>query len=283
MKRLIVNADDYGLSESVNIGIMEAVEKGIVTSVSLMACGRAFAHAVSLLKSHGIRQVGLHLVLNEEMPVLDCGVIPSLTGNNGLFLSRMVFLNKLIFQRAINLHEIRKELEAQIKKCLSVGIVISHFDGHGHAHVYPYIAEIVSGLGRKYGVLKVRIPYESFFLLGKEIRIERLAAKSIVSTFSLMSRRTYKQLGFSFPECFFGLIYGGRLRPDLLNDLLNRLPEGKTTEIMTHPGYYNRESMQIYDYWGYHWEDELNSMLSCSKKALEVERQVKMISFEEIS
>ena len=96
-----------------------------------------------------------------------------------------------------------------------------------------------------------------------------------------MARRKYARRGFFSPEIFLGMVYGGRLNQKLLNDLLERLPEGKTTEIMTHPGHFDQSSMQIYEHWGYRGEEELSSMCLCSKKTLESQRQVKMISYEE--
>ena len=97
-----------------------------------------------------------------------------------------------------------------------------------------------------------------------------------------MARKTYIRAEFSFPKRFFGLCYGGRLGKQNLEDLLNRLHEDSVTEIMTHPGYYDAESMSRYDYWGYHWEYELAGMKAYTKRKLARQRNIKFVTFEEI-
>jgi predicted glycoside hydrolase/deacetylase ChbG (UPF0249 family) len=123
------------------------------------------------------------------------------------------------------------------------------------------------------------MPYESLRFLGKGSNTKKYVAKSIVCLFSAISRRRYSQQGFWFPDCFFGLSYSGRLSAELVEDLLQRAPKGKTTEIMTHPGHYDSSVMRRYDYWAYHWEDELRSVTTYSREELENRKGVKLISY----
>lgn len=82
-RRLIVSADDLGLHEDINRGIEQAHNQGIVTSVSLVACGEAFDHAIAVLRSCPNLDVGVHLTLVEERPLSSPSEIPSLVGTDG--------------------------------------------------------------------------------------------------------------------------------------------------------------------------------------------------------
>ena len=79
MRRLIVNADDFGFTAGVNRAIVEAHTRGIVTSSTLMANGRAFEDAARLAASVPRLSVGCHVVLIDGTPVLDAELLPSIT------------------------------------------------------------------------------------------------------------------------------------------------------------------------------------------------------------
>ena len=147
--RLIINADDFGLSECVNRGIIEGAESGVIRSTSLLACGRAFDHAIELAREVPGLNMGIHLCLDEEVPLLPAQEIPTIVGSDGRFLDRATLIKCLLLKRCIDLGEVRAELEAQILRCRDAGVSLSHFDGHGHAHVYPGITDVVVDLARE--------------------------------------------------------------------------------------------------------------------------------------
>ncbi|MBI5308075.1 MAG: ChbG/HpnK family deacetylase, partial [Planctomycetes bacterium] len=125
-KKLIVCADDFGLTEGVNEGIVDAYRKGIVTRTSIIANGRAFDHAVLSAKKNEGLKVGIHLTLVEEVPVDQRKKNNSLTGPNGKFpLDYKAFLVRYIY-RKINPNEVYLEWESQIRKALGSGLEINH-------------------------------------------------------------------------------------------------------------------------------------------------------------
>ncbi|HEY4713486.1 MAG TPA: ChbG/HpnK family deacetylase, partial [Aquirhabdus sp.] len=116
--KLIVHADDFGISEQVNDGILKAHLNGILTSTSIMATGAAFDHAVSISNSVPSLDVGIHLTLVEEKPLLEMRQISSLLDNNGRFYGHAtIFTKKYLFGK-IRIDEVVHELDAQIQKVL---------------------------------------------------------------------------------------------------------------------------------------------------------------------
>src|ERR1051325_5584813 len=140
MKRLIVNADDFGMTSGVNRAVIDAHTLGMVTSTSLMATGDAFDAAVTVAAMQEI-SIGCHIVLLEGAPLLPPESIPSLATRNGdgspCFRRR---LGEFIRAATLGLlpgEEIKREATAQIEKLQRAGIHLTHADTHKHAHVFP--------------------------------------------------------------------------------------------------------------------------------------------------
>src|SRR4029079_6807551 len=156
--RLIVNADDFGLSEAVNRAVIEAHEHGIVTSTSIMAGGSAFEHAAALATRTPTLDVGVHLTLTEQQPVAES--VPSLVGADGQFAPHATDFAKRWLRGTIALADVRTELDAQIRRVRAHGVRPTHLDGHQHVHVLPGIARVVAELAREHGIRAVRVPTE---------------------------------------------------------------------------------------------------------------------------
>ena len=156
--RLIVHADDFGMSEAVNLGILEAHERGIVTSTSIMATAPAFEHAVAVAKSRPSLDVGVHLTLTEQRPLIGAEAGASLVGPDGRFAPHLVQFAVRYLRGKVSLAEVRAELDAQIRRVRDAGIAVSHLDGHQHVHVLPGIAAIVADLAAAHGITAVRYP-----------------------------------------------------------------------------------------------------------------------------
>ena len=127
--KLIVNADDFGISDAVNRGIVEAFDGGIVTSTSLMATGDAFEHAVELARGRPGLAVGVHLVLTEHRPLIGASAAASLVGRDGAFAPHLAQLLRKRLRGGVSLDEVRLELDAQIRRVREAGISISHVHG----------------------------------------------------------------------------------------------------------------------------------------------------------
>ena len=114
LKYLIVNADDYGLDEDINRGIILAYSKGIVTSTTILANGEAFFPGVHALKENPGLGVGIHLTLVNGKSISPPNEIPSLIKGDGeFFRSYQEFLLRFLTGK-IKLKEIRHEWENQI-------------------------------------------------------------------------------------------------------------------------------------------------------------------------
>jgi predicted glycoside hydrolase/deacetylase ChbG (UPF0249 family) len=156
---LIVNADDFGLTEGVCRAIVRAHREGIVTSTSVLAVAPAFASGASMLDDVPALGVGVHLAaVGEDPPLLSAREIPTLVDRQGQFLySWRQFLPRLALRR-IDPDDIEREFSAQGEAVrASVGADrITHLDTHQHLHLWPRVASIVCSLARRWNVPAIR-------------------------------------------------------------------------------------------------------------------------------
>jgi predicted glycoside hydrolase/deacetylase ChbG (UPF0249 family) len=201
--KLVINADDFGLSKGVNLGIIEALRNGIVTSTTLMMNMPEIEHALSLLKENSNLGVGIHLVATAGRPV--CNSVSSLIQENGQFHS----LREI--SKYARLEDIKKEFQCQIEKFFSLGITPTHIDSHHHIHTEEQVLIIVLALAKKYG-LPVRCGDKN-----------------------ILKKQSYKEVRTTgyFSDAF----YGKNLTTEKLLDILKLAEEYDTAEIMTHPAY----------------------------------------------
>ena len=165
MKYLIINADDFGLDETVNIGIIQGHTAGAITSTSIMPSGKAFAHAITLAAANPQLGIGVHLTLVGEKPVCNPKIVPSLVDEDGFLPAQYPqFLLHYLFGD-IQLADIRRELTAQVQKVADSGIHITHLDSHQHLHIMPGIMNITLDIARTFGIKAIRILLSLSFLL----------------------------------------------------------------------------------------------------------------------
>ncbi len=245
MKRLIVNADDFGLTEKVNQAIVEGHERGIITSASLMANGLAFDSAVALARAQPKLGVGVHLNLTEGSPVSGPSSIPSLVDGSGAFYGGPLAVATKIMQRKIGLADVERELRAQIEKVLVAGVRASHLDGHKHIHLLPPVFDLVIKLAREYRIPCLRCPVECRVDLIHLVRrnssawlavLKQHALAWALSALASSQKRKLERAGLAWTTHFYGITHTGFLDAESLAEILRRLPNG-TSEIMCHPGY----------------------------------------------
>jgi chitin disaccharide deacetylase len=160
VKRLIVNADDFGLTPGVNRAIIEAHTRGIVTSATLMANMPAFAEAVQLAKSHPTLGVGLHFNITQGAPVAPTTQVRSLLGGNGEFLGTSTKLARRALLGQLREEEIGIELRAQLERLRSAGLAVTHVDSHKHAHALPGVLRAIQQIIPAFGICALRLPRE---------------------------------------------------------------------------------------------------------------------------
>ena len=228
MKKLIVNADDFGYSEDVNQGIIESHVNGIVTSASMIVNMPGFKSAVKLAKKNRDLDIGIHLNLTEGAPLLNShlAVKGQFSGSYKDFL-----LHKFPED------EIEAELEAQLSKLEETGLKISHVDGHQHIHLFPEVFSIVIKLTKKHKIKFIRVPDEKLALdkvfLGS-IFNGQLAKKVVLSLFSINKRKVLSKNGLKCTDNFYGVLSANQLTFTKAASILKKVKEG-TSELICHP------------------------------------------------
>jgi hopanoid biosynthesis associated protein HpnK len=250
MKRLIVNADDMGLTVGQNTAILRAHRQGIVTSTSLLANGQAFDNAVVQLQEPHDLSVGVHLTLLEGAPVLSPSEVPDLVNRDGRFdLSYRPLLIRLAADPSM-LAQIEAEWKAQILRVVDAGLAPSHLDSHKHLHIFPSLISVVIRLAQRFGIRNVRLPLEwPPFGVGKHPR--RLGPWAIVSGLTCLARPRLHAAGLRTPDHFQGLLYSGQWSTPALAAAIERLSPG-TTELMCHPGQSDSDTAALLQR-GYSW------------------------------
>jgi len=239
--RLIVNADDFGMSEEVNEAVIRAYTDGVLTSTSLMVTGSAFEHAVKLAREHTGLAVGIHLVTVVGKSVLPHTEIPTLVDREGNFSNNPVSAGLKYYFSPRSRRELRKELAAQFEKFRSTGLPLSHIDGHLHLHVHPVIFNTALKLGEKYGARRMRVPVEERRLAlefdGSNSTQKTIFAILFGGLAQYMKNRLRKH-SFTFPERVYGNLQSGHMSEGYCLYVLERL-NAEISEIYFHPAVYD--------------------------------------------
>lgn len=275
MKRLIVNGDDFGRNRSVNLGVTQAFDMGILTSASLVANSLDFDFAISAGRVHPDLGVGVHLVLDEYAPISAQSEIPSLLDARGRFFSRSSMLLKILTGR-IDRRHVATEWRAQIAKIVDAGISPAHVDGHGHCHAYPGLAEIVVELAAKFGIRAIRLPREPLAHLGSggAALAGRYLGKAALNASAHLLRSKCRSR-IHCPDAFFGFMEGGRLTGSGLEKICRSLRPG-VSELMAHPALDNADAPYGC---GYQWRGDLDALLCHTKRSFEDAFDVKLVSY----
>ena len=252
MRALVVTADDVGLHPGMTLGSVKAHDEGIVTACSVVANGRAFAHAVELLRDRPRLDIGVHLTLVGERPLSPPEGIRSLVDRRGAFLRDFRAFTKRYLLGGIVAAEVEEELRRQIERLLDAGLNVIHANSHQHLHVLPRIFEIVVRLADEYGIGFVRIPYEP-------TAVRRLSLRSLqIGILNGIGRRARRRLdSIRTADRTVGILDAGRLTAERLVRILQDV-EG-TTELVCHPGIDDSALTAEYD-WGYGWDREIEAL-----------------------
>ena len=249
MKNLIVNADDLGWTEGVNRGIAEAHRKGLVTSTSLLANGRAFVSALKVAAANPELGVGIHLNLSDGPPTAKVQEVRGLVNEAGEMEAGPESLLLRIAGRSLPLDEVEREWDAQIQKVRDAGIAPTHLDGHKHVQMLPGLFEIALRLAKKHGIRAIRVAHEESKLRAAlssagEQRTGVVLKQGVQARGLKLLARDARELAdhaaLVTTDYFCGIAQTGELTREGMERLLKILPEG-TTELMSHPGYADEE------------------------------------------
>ncbi|HEX4565205.1 MAG TPA: ChbG/HpnK family deacetylase [Vicinamibacterales bacterium] len=239
-RRLVVNADDLGLTPAVNDGVFDAHDHGILTSASLFANAPATVDAIARAHRRPALGIGVHLALVDGVPMLPPNRVPTLIAHDGRFHTSWRLFIVACLQGRVALAEVARELEAQIDRLRSEGIHLTHLDAHKHVHAYPPIFEIVAGLARRFAIPTVRVPYERWSPIYGDAAQRRTARRQLLVNAAMLpwarrDRAIAEKYGINVPD-FIGRIHTGVLTLESIVQPLRRLRPG-VTELMVHPGY----------------------------------------------
>jgi hopanoid biosynthesis associated protein HpnK len=277
--RLIVHADDLGQSESINRGVIVAHREGILTSASLMPPGRAFDAAVDACRANPSLDVGVHLCLLEEAPLSPPEEVPTLLGGDGrMYPSHAAFIRRYL-RGAIDRQEVRRELDAQIRRVLDAGLPVSHLDSHQHLHMLPGIRGVVSDLGRQHGIPAIRYPRERprGYMLRHGWSARRFVQLIALNAVCSAGRTP----GPVVTDHFVGFFHGGRSHARHLRALLRHLPPSGTCELMCHPGAESSDGLADPD--GYLRPEELEALVDPAIAAFLEECGIERISYRDLA
>ncbi len=276
-RRVIFNADDFGLCASINTGVIAAHERGVVKSASLIATGGAFEEAAEYARTHPALDTGLHLALCDGRPVCDPAQVRSLVDADGrLPKDYAAFWQRWLTGR-IAPGEVAAELRAQMKKASDAGLRITHLDSHQHLHALPGVLKIVASLAAEHGVRGMRHPDErgGASLLRPFRSAQRVALSSVLR----VAGRTAEDAGSSTADHFLGVMDAGRWNGQNLRRRIRALRSG-LTEICCHPRAAALPGEEAHD-WGYDCPAELAALTDPElPRFLDAER-VLITSFDE--
>ncbi|HUD65678.1 MAG TPA: ChbG/HpnK family deacetylase [Candidatus Sulfotelmatobacter sp.] len=289
MRRLIVNADDFGFTSGVNRAIFEAHTGGIVTSSTLMANGPAFREAAKLAKNTPRLSVGCHVVLIDGEPVLEAEQLRSLTTRTPAARFRdglETFAARAITGR-IDADEIKAEATAQIRKIQSVGIAVSHFDSHKHTHLFPKILRPLLRAAADCGVRALRnpfgprLPLRSSHLLARPNLWTRYAEVRVLRRFAGAFRDAVDRNGFATPDGTLGIEVTGTLDETLFHAIARSIPDG-TWEFVCHPGYNDADLQRAKTRLRESREIELDVLTLPSARELLSRAGIELISYHDL-
>lgn len=237
-RRLIVNADDFGRSSSINRAVIDAHRRGILTTASLMVAGEAFAEAVALARENPRLGVGLHLTLCCGRSVRAPRQIPSLVNRSGDFPTSPVSAGMKYFFSARAHQDLALEIRAQIQRFLETGLILDHLNGHLHFHLHPSVFRTLSALWTEFPQIRaLRLTHDPLKLdwpLGEGRYFYRLSHALIFSLLSRRARSALRQAGLAHTRAVFGLLENDRVTEDYVARLLPILPPGDS-ELYSHP------------------------------------------------
>ena len=252
MKRLIVTADDFGVSREVNDGIETGHRHGVLTAASLMVSASAAADAAARARRMPSLRVGLHLVLVDGRPLLPASAVPQLVDGNGVFHANMTALATLIAVSRQARRQLAAEITAQFMAFHALGLSLDHCNAHKHFHLHPVVGGLIATIGPRFGLRAVRTPLEPPQLLRRIEPQIPWAPGLLTAPLARLLRHRMRAAGLLAPDRVFGLRWSGQMTRHRLAGLIRNLPDG-LNEIYLHPatgpfagaaaGYHQREEL----------------------------------------
>ena len=245
-RRVIFNADDFGLDPAVNAAVASAHRQGVLNSASLMVSAAAAAEAISVARSLPDLGVGLHLTLVDGYPVLPAAQVPDLLEEDGRFAAdlwrrgfRYFFLPRVRRQLAA-------EITAQYAAFADSGLRLDHVNAHKHLHAHPTVLNLLIDVGKRFALRAVRIPREPLGMarqLAPVTGSAALGARLLLPWVGRM-RRVIHSHGLFCNDLLLGLQSTGQMDAERVRRALAITPVGQVTELYFHPAQAQTEQLR---------------------------------------
>lgn len=285
MLRLIVNADDFGLTSGVNRAILEAHHGGIVTSSTLMPTGPSFQEAMAMAWSTPSLGVGCHITLVDGTSVLEHAKAHTLVVKDSRFRESFSSFAAASCLGRLSAGEIENEATAQIRKLQAAGIRVTHFDTHKHVHLFPRVLKPLLRAAKACGVSAVRNPFGPVRIL--DLRVQpsswkRWTQVGLLNSLSGKFRRAVAKSGLRTTDGTIGVVGTGSMTAELFQSLLTTIPGG-TWEFVCHPGYLDADLQAAKTRLLESREVELKMLTAPNVKDFLRSQNVELISYRELS
>ena len=270
-RRLIVNADDFGRSASINEAVIRAHRDGILTTASLMVNEPDCAAAVQLAKANPRLGVGLHLTLLMGHAALPPSKISGLVNERGEFSNAPVATGARYFFRRELRAQLRAEIHAQFARFHATGLTLDHVNGHLHMHLHPVVFSLLMEDAATLGITRLRLTCEPFWMdvpLAAGNRLYRASHAMIYFCLSWNAQTRLRQNKIRYTQRVFGLLQNARVNEDYISKLLPILPPGDS-ELYSHP------SLDEFRH-------EFDALVSPRVKALVASGNIQLIRYQDL-
>lgn len=284
--RLIVNADDLGMSPGVNKGIVESMINGVVTSTSLMVNMPSAPQGVAQALQHKLA-VGMHLNLTSGRPILPPRKVPSLVRADGTFHTHAEFRRRLIGLQ-ISLREMYLEFSAQVEAARRMGIEPTHLDTHHHLHLWLPVAGVLLRVGRRYGIRGTRTTRTADMVI-------RVAPSNSLGGWA---KRRYKAVAAALLRTWFRMpawrmdasVFRTQRDPGALPGAdewfqlvrhIEKLPTNQVVEVPCHPGYFDDE-LKGHSTYVEARQQEISILTSSELRSAIAQAGIELVSFRDL-
>jgi predicted glycoside hydrolase/deacetylase ChbG (UPF0249 family) len=290
VRRLIVNADDFGLTDGINRAVRDLHRLGALTSTTLMAAAPRFHEAVEISQQQKLLGIGCHIVLVDGLPVANPASISSLLyptlspGEVPRFRATLGEFVRDLYLGRIDKAHIEQEAIAQILRLQQAGVTVTHVDTHKHTHMFPRVLNSVMRAAQACNIRTIRNPFEPAW------SVAATPGAGLVRTWQVNLLRTLRHTFWKFiqerefatADGCIGVAATGTLNEATLRALLDRMPDG-TFELVCHPAYMDDELLATRTRLQQSRRVELAALQALPAILDSVEFPVQMINFAQLT
>jgi chitin disaccharide deacetylase len=279
VRRLVVTADDFGLSPEVNEAVEMGHRQGILTSASLMVGAPAAKDAVERARRLPQLHVGLHLAVVDAHPSLSLREVSGLLGPEGRLPTNLPAAGMRFFFLPAVRRELAREVRAQFEAFHATGLALDHVNAHHHMHLHPTVAELIVRVGRDFGLKAVRVPAEPAEILARAGDPPRnRMGHRLVGWRAAALRARLRRAGLTCNDQLFGLAWTGSVTEERILRLIPHLPEG-VSELFCHPA----SAIPVDTPSGFQPTEELRALTSPAVRRRIAEHGIRLVHFGDLA